>query len=136
MRGGDTHRFTTGERTRSSRLCAMAATDKEPPPQPANATWKDAQLSRVPWSSMLLVIAQYNLAVPCTDNGRAKNAYAEQAKVGVPPLWAGARPGRQGRGWRHDDIVYALFFASVSLSGKIADSAAAASARVGGVSAN
>ena len=31
-----------------SHLCALTATDQDVPPQPANATLKDAQLSRVP----------------------------------------------------------------------------------------
>src|SRR5437773_2765539 len=57
--------------TSPSHLCALAATDKDAPPQPANATLKDAQLSRVPRNSMVLVVAQHNLAKPCTDRGRA-----------------------------------------------------------------
>jgi hypothetical protein len=56
--------------TSPSHLCALAATDKNAPPQPANATLKDAQLSRVPRNSMGLVVAQHNLAKPCTDRGR------------------------------------------------------------------
>ena len=51
-------------------LCALTATDQDAPPQPANATLKDAQLSRVPRNGMVLVVAQHNLAKPCTDRGR------------------------------------------------------------------
>src|ERR1022692_156489 len=43
-------------------LCALTATDQDAPPQPANATLKDAQLSRVTRNSMVLVVAQHNLA--------------------------------------------------------------------------
>jgi hypothetical protein len=57
--------------TSPSHLRALAATDKGAPPQPANATLKDAQLSRVPRNGMVLVVAQHNLAKPCTDRGRA-----------------------------------------------------------------
>src|SRR5438132_6972039 len=57
--------------TSPSHLCALAATDKDAPPQPANATLKDAQLSRVPRNSMVLVVAQHNLPKPCTDLARA-----------------------------------------------------------------
>ena len=57
--------------TSPSHLCALTATDKDAPPQPANATLKDAQLSRVPRNSMVLVVAQHNLPKPCTDLGRA-----------------------------------------------------------------
>ena len=57
--------------TSPSHLCALAATDEDAPPQPANATLEDAQLSRVPRNGMVLVVAQHNLAKPCTDRGRA-----------------------------------------------------------------
>ena len=56
--------------TSPSHLCALAAADKDAPPQPANATLKDAQLCRVPRNGMVLVVAQHNLAKPCTDRGR------------------------------------------------------------------
>jgi hypothetical protein len=56
--------------TSPSHLRALAATDKDAPPQPANATTKDAQLNRVTRNGMVLVIAQHNLAKPCTDLGR------------------------------------------------------------------
>jgi hypothetical protein len=51
-------------------LCALAATDKDAPPQPANATTKDAQLSRVTRNGMVLVVSQHNRSKPCTDLGR------------------------------------------------------------------
>ena len=53
-----------------SHLCALAATDKDAPPQPANATTKDAQLNRVTRNGMVLVVSQLNLPEPCTDLGR------------------------------------------------------------------
>ena len=56
--------------TSPSHLCALAATDKDAPPQPANAPTKDAQLSRVTRNGMVWVVAQHNLAKPCTDLGR------------------------------------------------------------------
>ena len=56
--------------TSPSHLCALAATDEDAPPQPANATLKDAQLSRVSRNGMVLVVAQHNLSKPCTDLGR------------------------------------------------------------------
>src|SRR5438552_14499140 len=58
-------------KTIPSHLCALTATDQNAPPQPANATLKDAQLSRVPRNGMVLVITQHNLPKPCTDLGRA-----------------------------------------------------------------
>ena len=51
-------------------LCALTATDQNAPPQPANATPEDAQLSRVTGNSMVLVVAQHNLPKPCADLGR------------------------------------------------------------------
>jgi hypothetical protein len=48
--------------TSPSHLCALAATDKDAPPQPANATLKDAQVSRVSRNGMVLVVAQHNLS--------------------------------------------------------------------------
>jgi hypothetical protein len=54
-----------------SHLCALTAADKDAPPQPANATLKDAQLSRVTRNGMVLVVAQHNLPKPGTDLGRA-----------------------------------------------------------------
>ena len=57
-------------KTIPSHLCALTATDQDAPPQPANATLKDAQLSRVTRNSVVLVVAQHNLAQPCADLGR------------------------------------------------------------------
>jgi hypothetical protein len=51
-------------------LCPLTATDENAPPQPANASAKDAQLGRVTRNGMVLVVAQHNLAKPCTDLGR------------------------------------------------------------------
>jgi len=51
-------------------LCPLAATDENAPPQPANAPAEDAQLGRVTRNGMVLVVAQHNLAKPCTDRGR------------------------------------------------------------------
>jgi len=56
--------------TSPSHLCALTATDQNAPPQPANATLKDAQLNRVPRNCMVLVVTQHHLAKPCTDHGR------------------------------------------------------------------
>src|SRR4029077_17582866 len=42
--------------------------------QPANATLKDAQLRRVPWNSMVLGVAQHNLAKPCTDRAEDRSS--------------------------------------------------------------
>jgi hypothetical protein len=44
------------EETIPSHLCALTATDQDVPPQPANATLKDAQLSRVPRNGTVLVV--------------------------------------------------------------------------------
>ena len=57
-----------------SHRCALTATDQDAPPQPANATLKDAQLRRVPWNSMVLVVAQHNLAKPCTDRAEDRSS--------------------------------------------------------------
>src|SRR6202140_3492909 len=51
-------------------LCTLTATYEYSSPQPANATSKDAQLCRVARNSMVLVVAQHNLAEPCTNLGR------------------------------------------------------------------
>ena len=50
---------------------ALTATDENAPPQPTNAATENAQLSRVARNGMVLVVAQHNLAKPCTDLGRA-----------------------------------------------------------------
>ena len=52
-------------------LGTLTATYEYSSPQPANATSKDAQLCRVARNSMVLVVAQHNLAEPCTNLGRA-----------------------------------------------------------------
>ena len=52
-------------------LCTLTATYEYSSPQPANATSKDAQLCRVARNSMVLVVAQHNLAEPCANLGRA-----------------------------------------------------------------
>src|SRR5713226_7224260 len=57
--------------TGPAHLRALAATDKDAPPQPANATLTAAQLRRVPRNGMVLVVAQHTLAKPGTDRGRA-----------------------------------------------------------------
>ncbi len=51
-------------------LSALAAANQHIPPQPSNSPAKDAQLSRVSWNSMVLVVAQHNLSKPRTDFGR------------------------------------------------------------------
>ena len=56
-----------GVETIPPHLRALTATDQNAPPQPANATPEDAQLSRVTRNSMVLVVAQHNLPKPCTD---------------------------------------------------------------------
>lgn len=51
-------------------LRALTATDKNAPPQPADATTENVQLCRVARNGMVLVEAQYNLSKPGTDLGR------------------------------------------------------------------
>jgi hypothetical protein len=51
-------------------LGPLTATYENAPPQPANASAEDAQLGRVTRNGMVLVVAQHNLAKPCTDLGR------------------------------------------------------------------
>src|ERR671931_1566561 len=64
---------TAEERIESvpSYLSALAAADKYGSPQPADATAKDAQLSRITWDSVVLVVTQHHSAKPSTDLGRA-----------------------------------------------------------------
>jgi hypothetical protein len=57
-------------KTIPSHVCALSATDKDAPPQPANATTKDAKLSRVTRNGMLLAVSQHNFPESCTDLGR------------------------------------------------------------------
>jgi hypothetical protein len=63
------HRFKNGL-SRSHRTCARWLRRMRTSPQPVNTMLKDAQLSRVTRDSMVLVVAQHNLAKPCTDLGR------------------------------------------------------------------
>ena len=51
-------------------LSPLTATYENAPPQPANASAEDAQLGRVTRNGVVLVVAQHNLAKPCTDLGR------------------------------------------------------------------
>src|SRR5205809_3349517 len=51
------------------RTSARQSGNRHAPPQSANATTEDAQLSRVTRNCMVLVV-QHNLAKPCTDLGR------------------------------------------------------------------
>src|SRR5436853_1821616 len=51
-------------------LCTLAAANQYISPQPGDAPAKDAQLSRVAWNSMVLVIALHNHPKPRTDFGR------------------------------------------------------------------
>ena len=52
-------------------LCALATADQNTLPAPAHAKFEDAQLSRVPRNSLVLVISQHNLPEPYTDLGHA-----------------------------------------------------------------
>jgi hypothetical protein len=64
---------TAQERIESipSHLRTLTAADEHGSPQPADATAKDAQLFRITRNSVVLVVAQHNLAKPRTDFGRA-----------------------------------------------------------------
>ena len=46
---------------------ALTAADQYIPPQPGHTPTKDAQLSRVAWNSMVLVVALHNRPKPRTD---------------------------------------------------------------------
>src|SRR5271169_6170952 len=50
---------------------ALATADQNTLPEPAHAKFEDAQLSRVPGNSVVLVITQHNLPEPRTDFGHA-----------------------------------------------------------------
>ena len=54
-----------------SYLSTLTAADRHGSPQPADATVKDAQLSRITWDSMVLVLNPAPLCKPDTDLGRA-----------------------------------------------------------------
>jgi hypothetical protein len=76
MQNAGSRNPTAEERIESvpSYLSALAAADKHSSPQPADATAKDTQLSRITWNSMVLVVTQHNSAEPSTDLGRANDA--------------------------------------------------------------
>lgn len=52
------------EKSLPPHLCALAPADENAPPQPVDASLEDAQLSRVPRDSMVLVITQHNFLEP------------------------------------------------------------------------
>ena len=54
-----------------SYLGTLTAADEHGSPQPADATAENAQLCRITRDSVVLVVAQHNLAKPRTDVGRA-----------------------------------------------------------------
>ena len=62
-------------------LRTLTAADKHGSPQPADATAKHAQLSRITRNSVVLEVAQHNLAEPCTDLGRAMMLTALQLSL-------------------------------------------------------
>src|SRR5579864_5647860 len=64
-----------------SYLSTLTAADKHGSPQPADATAKDAQLSRITWDSMVLVVTQHHSAKPSTDLGRAMMLTALQLSL-------------------------------------------------------
>src|SRR5258708_16533402 len=70
MQGRGIHRVQERVKTLPSHLGALTAADENAPPQPADATTKDAQLSRVARNGMVLVVSQHNLSKPGTDLGR------------------------------------------------------------------
>ena len=74
---------TAEERIESipSYLSALTATHQHGAPQPADATAKAAQLSRITWDSMVLVVTQHNSAKPSTDLGRAMMLTALQLSL-------------------------------------------------------
>ena len=51
-------------------LGASTAADQNAPPQPANATHEDTQLTGISGDGMILVISQHNLPKPCTNLDR------------------------------------------------------------------
>jgi hypothetical protein len=59
---------------------ALTATDEDTPPQPANASAENAQLSRVARNSVVLVVAQHSFPQPCTDLGRTMMLQALKAR--------------------------------------------------------
>ena len=73
MQNAGSRNPTAEERIESipSYLSALTATHQHGAPQPADATAKDAQLSRITWDSMVLVLNPAPLCKPDTDLGRA-----------------------------------------------------------------
>ena len=73
MQNAGSRNPTAEERMESipSYLSTLAAADKHGSPQPADATAKHVQLSRITWDSVVLVVTQHNSAKPSTDLGRA-----------------------------------------------------------------
>ncbi len=57
MQGRGIHRVQERVKTLPSHLRALTAADENAPPQPADATTKDAQLSRVARNGMVLVVS-------------------------------------------------------------------------------
>src|SRR5713101_5981264 len=57
-------------KTIPAHVSALAASDQNAPPEPANAATKDALLTRVTRNGVVSVVAQHNLAEPRTDFGR------------------------------------------------------------------
>src|SRR5215510_9218226 len=49
---------------------ALTATNQNAPPQPANTTHEDTQLTCITGNGMILVITQHNLPKPCTNLDR------------------------------------------------------------------
>jgi hypothetical protein len=64
-----------------SYLSTLAAADKHGSPQPADATAKHAQLSRITWDSVVLVVTQHSSAKPSTDLGRVMMLTALQLSL-------------------------------------------------------
>ena len=51
-------------------LGALTATDQNAPPQPANTTHEDTQLTGITGNGMIWVVPQHNLPKPCTNLDR------------------------------------------------------------------
>src|ERR1700693_4970172 len=63
--------FQDGGKTFPPHLCALTPADQNTLPEPTHAKFEDAQLSRVPGNSVVLVITQHDLPEPRTDFGHA-----------------------------------------------------------------
>jgi hypothetical protein len=83
MQNAGSRNPTAEERIESvpSYLSTLTAADKHGSPQPADATAKHAQLSRITWDSGVLVGTQHNSAKPSTDLGRAMMLTALQLSL-------------------------------------------------------